>query len=132
MNKVILMGRLAQDPEVRYTPNGKAVATFALAVRKAKPNANGEYDANFIRIVVWDKTAEAIGNNLKKGDRILLDGSINVRGYTAQDGTKRNITEVVARSVTFLEQKEGKQSASGHADYSTFGSNADPDEEIPF
>lgn len=132
MNKVILMGRLAQDPEIRYTTSGKAVATFALAVRKAMKNANGEYEANFIRVVVWDKTAEAIGNNLKKGDRILLDGSINVRGYTAQDGTKRNITEVVARSVTFLEQKESKSSGSGHADYSTFGSSAEPEEEIPF
>lgn len=131
MNKVILMGRLAQDPEVRYTPNGKAVATFALAVRKAKPNENGEYDANFIRIVVWDKTAEAIGNNLKKGDRILLDGSLNVRSYTAQDGTKRNITEVVARSVTFLEQKE-KTSSARQNDYSEFGEYADPEEEIPF
>lgn len=132
MNKVILMGRLAQDPEVRYTPNGKAVATFAIAVRKTKPNANGEYDANFIRIVVWDKTAEAIGNNLKKGDRILLDGSLNVRGYTAQDGTKRNITEVVARSVTFLEQKESKTSSARQNDYSEFGEYADPEEEIPF
>ena len=131
MNKVILMGRLAQDPEVRYTTSGKAVATFSLAVRKGTKKENGDYDANFIRVVVWDKTAEAIGNNLKKGDRILLDGSLNVRGYTAQDGTKRNITEVVARSVTFLEQKE-KTSSARQNDYSEFGTYAEPDEEIPF
>ncbi|MBQ6998734.1 MAG: single-stranded DNA-binding protein [Clostridia bacterium] len=93
MNKVILMGRLARDPELRSTPNGVSVCTFALAVSRRFKNANGEYDADFINCVAWRQTAEFISKNFAKGRMLGVVGSLQTRSYD-KDGQKRYVTEV--------------------------------------
>jgi single stranded DNA-binding protein (ssb) len=119
MNKVILVGRLAQDPEVRYTQSGKAVATFNLAV-----NRIGHKDmADFIPIVAWEKLAETMGNNLTKGQRLLIEGKLQIRSYETSDGQKRRVAEVIVQTMEFLERKQ--------ADMPPHPAEI-PDEEIPF
>lgn len=136
MNKVILVGRLARDPEVRYTQSGKANATFSLAVSRFQGGQNNTTD--FIPIVAWEKLAEICGNNLIKGSQILVEGRMQVRNYDAQDGTKRYVTEVVAQSIEFMGSKPARtnddQSATAPAagGANSFGSEVFPDEEIPF
>lgn len=134
MNKVILVGRLAQDPEVRYTQSGKAVATFSIAVSRFAGSKNTETD--FIPIVVWEKLAEICGNNLTKGQRVLAEGRLQIRSYETQDGQKRRVAEVVAQTIEFLERKHQNAPApsdnSQPADASSFGHEVFPEEEIPF
>ena len=120
MNKVILVGRLTKDPEVRYTQSNIAVCTFTLAVdrRYAKRDANdGRPTADFIPIVCWRKLAETCGNNLAKGRQVCVEGAMQVRSYDAQDGSKRYITEVVADVVEFL----GSRGDAQHAPQQNYG-----------
>lgn len=132
MNKVILIGRLSQDPEVRYTQNGKAVATFSIAVNRFTGSGQREA-ADFIPIVVWEKLAEICGNNLSKGRRVLVEGRLQIRSYEATDGQKRRIAEVVAQNIEFLDSKQESGGSYGSPyDASSFGSEVFPVEEIPF
>lgn len=140
MNKVILVGRLTRDPEVRYTQTGKAVASFSVAV----DTGFGENKrADFIPIVVWDKLAEVCGNNLTKGRRVLVEGRLQIREYE-KDGQKRRSAEVVAQNIEFLDTKQAvggsgstpsvspaTPAKSGY-DVSSFGTEVFPEEEIPF
>lgn len=148
MNKVILIGRLTRDPEVRTTTTGKTVTSFTLAVDRRfvrRDNSEGQQTADFIPIVTWNKLAEICGNNLTKGRRISVEGRIQVRTYDDQNGNKRYVTEVVADDVEFL---DSKNSAGGDGSFqqggyskpapqqpaggaSSFGPTL-PDEEIPF
>ena len=134
MNKVILVGRLAQDPEVRYTQGGKAGASFNLAVNRFGGGSAQKESADFIPIVAWEKLAEICGNNLTKGSQILVEGRLQIRSYETQDGQKRRVSEVVAQSIEFLGSKraaaEGGSSSS--VDMNSFGSEVFPEEEIPF
>ena len=132
MNKVILVGRLAQDPEVRYTQGGKAVASFNLAVNRFGGGSAQKESADFIPIVAWEKLAEICGNNISKGSKILVEGRLQIRSYEAQDGQKKRITEVVAQSVEFLGDKRNKSENNSDVDYNSFGSEVFPEEEIPF
>lgn len=105
MNKVVLIGRLTKDPELKYTPGtGTAVATFTLAVDR-RTSKNGQKEADFINIVAWNKTAELVANYMKKGRQMGVSGRIQTRSYDAKDGTKRYITEVVADEIQFLDSK---------------------------
>ena len=123
MNKWFGIGRLAQDPEVRYTQSGKAVASFNLAV-----NRYGQKDsADFIPIVAWEKLAEVIGNNLKKGAQVLVEGRMQVRSYETQEGQKRRVTEVIVQNVEFLGSKKNNENTP-----ESFGDEVFPEEEIPF
>ncbi|MBP2655708.1 MAG: ssbA [Firmicutes bacterium] len=125
MNKVILVGRLTQDPEVRYTQGGKAVASFNLAVNRIV--GKGQHpEADFIPIVVWEKLAEICGNNLSKGQRVLIEGRLQIRSYEANDGQKRRVAEVIAQNMEFLERKIQQEDNHG------FGGQVFPEEEIPF
>ena len=101
MNHVILIGRLTRDPELKYTPNGVAVATFDLAVDRPK-SKQGETETDFIRIVTWNKLAENCANYLKKGRQAAVEGRLQIRNYVSKDGQKRYVTEVVANEVQFL------------------------------
>ncbi len=132
MNKVILVGRLAQDPDVRYTQGGKAVASFNLAVNRFGGGSAQKESADFIPIVAWEKLAEICGNNISKGSKILVEGRLQIRSYEAQDGQKKRITEVVAQSVEFLGDKRNKSENNSDVDYNSFGSEVFPEEEIPF
>jgi len=114
LNRVILIGRLTRDPELRYTPNGNAVASFTLAVDRGRPNAQGEREADFIPIVVWQKQAENCANFLGKGSLVAVDGRMQVRNYDGKDGVRRWVTEVVAENVRFLERRgEGRAPGGG-------------------
>ena len=105
MNKIILMGRLVRDPEVRYTQTGKVVCQFTLAVDRPFTGQDGQREADFIPVVVWGKTAELCGNSLTKGQRALVEGRLQIRSYDAKDGSKRYVTEVIANSFEFIERK---------------------------
>ncbi len=108
LNRVILIGRLTADPELRYTQSGTAVANFRIAVDRPFTNQSGERETDFIPIVVWDKQAETCANYLNKGRLVAVDGRMQVRSYDAQDGSRRWVTEVVAQDVRFLDW--GRQS----------------------
>ena len=106
MNKCILIGYLASDPESRTTQSGIAQCSFRLAVQRRFKSANGEREADFIPIICWRQTAENCVRYLSKGSRAAVDGSIQTRSYTAQDGTKRYVTEVIADAVEFLSTRD--------------------------
>lgn len=120
MNHVVLIGRLTRDPELRYTPNGVAVANFTLAVDRRFTNQAGERETDFIPIVVWQKLAETCANHLHKGRLVAVDGRLQIRSYETQDGQKRRVAEVVAGNVQFLdranESKREKEAVSGSTD----------------
>ncbi|HNZ09664.1 MAG TPA: single-stranded DNA-binding protein [Bacillota bacterium] len=105
LNRVILIGRLTQDPVLSYTQSGKAVAKFTLAVDKGIKDQNGRSQADFIDIVVWDKQAENVSNYVKKGHLTAVEGRLQVRSYETQEGQKRRAWEVVANRVVFLEKR---------------------------
>ena len=105
MNKVILIGRLTKDPELKTTSNGLSTVTFSLAVQRPFTNQNGEREADFINCVAWRKQAENIAKYCNKGSQVAAEGRISTRSYDAQDGTKRYVTEVVCDNVTFLGAK---------------------------
>ena len=129
MNKVVISGRLAKDPEMRYTTSGKAIASFNLAVNRRR-SANDQQTADFIPIVAWEKLAEICGNNLIKGSQILVEGRMQVRSYEGQDGTKRYVTEVVANEIEFMGPKPNRlpdESSDGG-----FGGKTVNDDDIPF
>ncbi|AYA78333.1 MULTISPECIES: single-stranded DNA-binding protein [unclassified Robertmurraya] len=117
MNRVVLVGRLTKDPELRYTPNGVPVATFTLAVNRAFTNQQGEREADFINCVIWRKPAENVANFLKKGSLAGVDGRVQTRSYDGQDGKRVYVTEVLAESVQFLEPRgaSGGSAPGGNA-----------------
>ena len=118
MNKVILIGRLTKDPELRYTPgNGTAVTTLTLAIDNYN-SKTGEKSADFIPVVIWGKQAENTAQYMSKGSQIAISGRITTRSYDAKDGTKRYVTEVVAdmfNGVSFLSKGNGNNSSTGNS-----------------
>ena len=141
MNKIILMGRLVRDPEVRYTSTGKVVCQFTLAVDRPFANQDGQREADFIPVIIWGKQAEVCGNSLTKGQRALVEGRLQIRSYDAKDGSKRWVTEVIANSFEFIERKGDFSHAGGTqvpnaggngSNMDSFGSQVPFDEEVPF
>jgi single-strand DNA-binding protein len=115
LNKVILIGRLATDPELKYTPSGVAVTSFRIAVdRRMAPNAAGEKETDFIDIVAWRQQAEFAANYLNKGRLVAVDGRLQIRNWVAQDGTKRRSAEVVANDLRSLERPRDGSGAPSH------------------
>ncbi|WP_070120021.1 single-stranded DNA-binding protein [Bacillus marinisedimentorum] len=118
LNRVVLVGRLTKDPELRYTPSGVAVANFTLAVNRPFTNQQGEREADFINCVIWRRQAENVANFLKKGSLAGVDGRIQTRNFEGQDGKRVFMTEVVAESVQFLEPKgSGGGPSTGGSQY---------------
>jgi len=103
LNRIVLIGRLVRDPELRYTPNGVATCSFSLAVDRPFVNQRGERETDFIDIVTWRKLAETCGQHLQKGRLVAVDGRLQVRSYETPDGQKRRVAEVVADTVRFLD-----------------------------
>lgn len=128
LNRIVLIGRLTKDPELRYTPNGKAVVGFTLAVDRPFKNQRGEKEADFINIVVWGTQAENCANYLNKGKLAAVDGRLQIRSYDGQDGQHRWITEVVADTVRFLSPKDNGGGYGG----GFMGGELPPDDDIPF
>ena len=109
MNKVLLIGRLTANPELRYTTSNNAVTTFSIAVDRNFKNEDGNKEADFINIVAWNKKAELIHQYLKKGDRVGISGRLQVRKYQNERGENRYVTEVVADEVEFLNSKKPEE-----------------------
>ncbi|QKY70820.1 single-stranded DNA-binding protein [Lentibacillus sp. CBA3610] len=109
LNRVVLVGRLTKDPDLRYTPNGVAVANFTIAVNRPFSNQQGNRDADFINCVVWRRAAENLATYMKKGSMIGVDGRLQSRTFEGRDGNTVFVTEVVADSVQFLESKGASQ-----------------------
>ncbi|RHW33856.1 single-stranded DNA-binding protein [Oceanobacillus profundus] len=125
MNRVILVGRLTRDPDLRYTPNGVAVANFNIAVNRPFKKEGEQQQADFINGVVWRKPAENLANYMKKGSQIGVDGRVQTRIYEGQDGKTVYVTEVVADSIQFLESK-GNQGSDNHGSYGQSNSGSQP------
>src|SRR5690625_2484325 len=106
LNRVVLVGRLTKDPELKYTASGVAVANFTIACNRPYKNQQGENEADFINCVAWRKPAENLANYMKKGGLIGVDGRIQTRSYEGQDGKMVYVTEVVAESIQFLESRQ--------------------------
>ena len=115
MNKVILIGRLARDPEMRTTPSGVATTSFTIAVQRNYANAQGDREADFISCVAWRKQAENIAKYCSKGSQVAVEGRIQTRNYDAQDGTKSYVTEVIADNVSFLGGRSTSSESSSYA-----------------
>lgn len=106
INRVVIVGRLTKDPELRQTQSGISVATFTLATNRTFANQAGEREADFIPCVVWRKQAENVAQYVFKGSLVGVEGRLQTRTYDAQDGSRRFVMEVVADSVQFLESRQ--------------------------
>ena len=116
MNKIILVGRLTRDPEVRSTSAGFTTVNFTVAVNRNFKNKDGNYDADFLPCVAFSQTADFVSKYFKKVSMICLDGRVQTRNYDAQDGTKRYVTEIVVENVEFVGGKnEGTNNVSNNA-----------------
>ena len=105
LNKVFIMGRIVKDPELKYTQTSVPVCGFSLAVERNYKEKSGERSADFIDVVAWRGTAEFVSKYFKKGKMAIVDGKLQIRDWTAQDGTKRRSAEVVADHVYFGDSK---------------------------
>ena len=139
LNKVILIGHLTADPELKTTPNGVSVTSFSIGVTRKYTKQGEQPTTDFINIVAWRTTAEFIAKYFRKGQAIGICGSIQTRSYTAQDGTKRYATEVVADEATFVEKKASTSDNGAGTAYSAPTEPTTPnweevsgDEELPF
>ncbi|QDY23194.1 single-stranded DNA-binding protein (plasmid) [Clostridium botulinum] len=131
MNKVVLIGRLTADPELKFTSgNGTAVSRIILAVQR-KYKKEGQEEADFVPVVIWGKQAEAIATHQRKGRLIAVSGRIQTRNYEAKDGTKRYVTEVIAEETKFLEWGKKEENIDSE---NNFGDEIVPvdDGDIPF
>lgn len=129
MNKVILLGRLVRDPEVRNTQNNTMVCSFSLAVNR-RFKQEGQPDADFINIVAWNKTAEFVAKYFTKGQQVAVVGRIQTRNYDNSEGKKVYVTEVVAEEVYFADSK--KDNNTGFENVEEFTPAANEGEKLPF
>ncbi len=113
LNRVVLMGRLTADPELRHTPNGVAVCTFTLAVNRSYTKAGSERATDFIDVVVWRHTAEFVCKYFSKGQLMAVEGSIQTRTYQDKEGNNRKAFEVIADNVHFAESKRESSNSYG-------------------
>ena len=127
LNRVVLIGRLAVDPRLSYTQNGVAVTTFRIAVDRPFTNQQGERETDFFPIVTWRKLAETCAHNLSKGRLVAVEGRLQTRSYTAQDGSTRWVTEVVAENVQFLDRPKKQADAADEG-----GHEWDEEDSVPF
>ncbi|GGA59090.1 hypothetical protein GCM10007416_35280 [Kroppenstedtia guangzhouensis] len=104
LNRIVLIGRLTKDPELRYTPSGAAVVSFRLAVERNFKNSDGEREADFIDVIAWRQLAENVANYMKKGRMVAVDGRLQTRSYENKEGQKVKVAEVVAENVRFLDR----------------------------
>jgi single-strand DNA-binding protein len=115
INRVVLVGRLTRDPELRTTTTGKSVCDFSIAVGKRIKPSDGSPDADFFRVNAWGQTAEYVSNYLHKGRLVAVDGRLQSRKYTASDGSNREVIEIVADSVQGLDRPRDDDGAAGGA-----------------
>ena len=127
LNKVILIGRLVADPQLRYTQSGIAVTSFTLAVDRPFVSQDGQREADFIDIVTWRKLAEVCANHLNKGRLVAVEGRLQIRSYDDQNGIRRKASEIVADNVRFLDRAQDSGS------YESADGPPEPEfDDIPF
>lgn len=112
INRAILVGRLTNDPELRYTTSNNATASFRLAVNRQFKNKQGEREADFINCVIWQKAAETFCNYTHKGSRVAVDGRVQTRNYENKQGNRVYVTEVVVEHFSFLDTNNGNSQQS--------------------
>lgn len=105
MNNVQISGNLAKDPVVRFSPSGKVVCQIVIATERPFLNQEGVKDVDFIPAVIWDKQAEIAGNTLRKGNKVLVEGRLQVRNYIDKDNIKRYVTEIVVKHFEYMFSK---------------------------
>lgn len=131
LNRIVLIGRLTADPQLRYTQNGTAVTTFRLAVDRGRPNQQGERETDFIDIVTWQKLAETCANNLNKGRLVAVDGRLQIREYE-YEGQRRRAAEVVADTVRFLDWPKDGSATGGYSRSMGMDDFVPDDDDVPF
>ncbi len=136
MNKVVLIGRLTKDPELKYTPgSGTAVTTVTLAIDRRFTKDN-QKEADFIPVVIWGKSAESTAQHMQKGLLMGVSGRIQTRSYEAKEGGKRYVTEVIAEEIKFLQWAKDNNSNESHENGAGYASFEDmtpiDDNDIPF
>ena len=136
MNKVLLIGRLTKDPEIRHTQNGATVVSYTLAVNR-RVQTPGQPDADFISCVAWNKTADLMAQYLHKGSLIGVEGRIQTRSYDNQYGNRVYVTEVMTESIQFLEPKNAGKQNAGYQSNNTVGYDPNEtldinDDDLPF
>lgn len=133
LNRVILIGRLTRDPEMRFTTSGVQVTTFSLAVNRPFSNKQGEKETDFIDIVAWRQLGELCANYLHRGQMAAVEGRLEIQTYEAQDGQKRKAARVVASNVEFLSPRDSGPGSKSGSYSGELGSEVDlAGEEIPF
>ena len=141
LNRVVIVGRLVRDPELRKTASDRSVVAFTVALDNRTTN-NGEKSTSYIPCTAWNSTAESIAKFMKKGNLVGVDGHLNQRSYTANDGRKVSVVEVIADSVQFLEKKNDSSvnsSTTSNNDYNRQMPEDEPvegidasDDDLPF
>ena len=135
LNKVMIIGNLGADPEMRYTANGKAVTSFRVAVSRSYQGAEGDRreETEWFQVVTWDRLAELCSQFLQKGRKAYVEGRLQTRSWEGQDGQKHYRTEVIAQTVLFLDSAGGGAARMEHFDDqpAAAGANVDPD-DLPF
>ena len=146
LNKIVIMGRLTRDPELRHTQSGTAVASFTLAVdRDIKSKDTGEKATDFIDVIAWRQTGEFVSKYFTKGRMAVAEGRLQIRDWTDKDGSKRRSAEVVADNVYFVDSKQSSGAAGNYNPAPAVGGNygmpaggqqfadmADDDGDLPF
>ena len=130
LNKIMLIGNLGRDPELSYTPSGKAIAKFSLAVSRRRRDESGEQreETQWFNVVAWERLAETCNNYLKKGSKVYIEGRMTSRKYTSEkDGIERTLWDVVASEMEMLTPKGGDGSGGG----SSYGDEMGAD-DVPF
>lgn len=120
LNKVMLIGNLGKDPEMKYTPQGTAVTTFSMAVSRSRKSPDGQLidETEWFRVVAWERLAETCNEFLRKGSKVYIEGRLQTRKWTAQDGQERQMVEVVANEMVLLDSRQqgGPQGSGGYGD----------------
>lgn len=132
LNRIILIGRLTRDPELRYVPSGQPVASFTLAVDRPFVNQQGERGTDFIDIVAWRRLAEQVTQHLSKGRLVAVEGRLQIRSYETQDGQKRKVAEVVADAVRFLDRKGPVPAGETPAPEAGGEATPEGEDDVPF
>lgn len=117
LNVVVIIGRLARDPELRQTTTGKSVASFRIACDRGRKDANGQSQADWLDVVAWDRTAEFICKYFQKGSLIVIDGRLQTRQYQDKNGQNRTAVEIVANNINFAGPKSSSPASNGDAGY---------------
>lgn len=131
MNRIVLTGRIAKDLELKTTNNGTAVLSFSIAVNRRFKNSEGKYDADFFNCTAWRQTAEFISKYFLKGSMIAIEGTLQNRSYTAQDNSKRTVTEIMVENAEFCGSSEKQEQKPAPVQSKTEFTEV-PDDELPF